>query len=160
MPPRNRAILRLLTAAAAAFFSIHLLPEVAHPQSDASPKSTKPSFLPPDKARELQKQKKAAEEQKKINSVNKLIQNINKKLKLRTSGQEVFERKKALENRLRDMITFFEMADQAMSEAIRLAREVEEIQKIIQNGPKDPRRLQLANFLEARRREYILFATR
>ncbi len=158
MPSSNRARLALL--AAVAVLSTLPFPATAFAQSDAPKKAPAPSSLTPEEARILQKEKKAREDRKKISTISKLIQDINKKLKLRTSGQEVFDQKQALENRLRDKITLFKMTDQAMSEATRLAREVEEIHRTNRTGPKNSRRQQLANFLEARRREYITFATR
>ena len=135
-------------------------PGTSFAQYDKPKKTPVPSSLSPGEARKLRKQKKALEEQKKIKTLSMLIQNVNKKLKLRTSGQKEFDRKQALENRLRDRITLFNLTNRAMTEAVRLAREVEEIRRTNRNGPKSFRRLQLANFLEARRREYILFATR
>lgn len=129
-------------------------------QGVARKKSSAPPFFTPEEARKFREEKEARENRKKIDAISKLIAEVNEKLKLRTSGQEVFDQKQALENRLRDQITLFKMTDQAMAEAKRLAREVEEIRRTIRNGPQNPRRLQLANFLEARRHEYITFATR
>jgi hypothetical protein len=150
----------LFAAGAIAVFLIPLFPGTAFGQYDTPKKTPVPSSLSPEEARKFRKQKKALEEQKKIKTLSMLIQNVNKKLKLRTSGQKEFDRKQALENRLRDRITLFNFTNQAMAEAVRLAREVEEIRRTNRNGPNNSRRLQLANFLEARRREYILFATR
>lgn len=141
-------------------FSILPISNTAQAQPGVSKKAPDPSSLTPEEARKFQKEKKAREDRKKISVISKLIQDINKKIKLRTSGQEVFDRKQELENRLRDKITLFKMTDQATSEANRLAREVEEIHRTNRNGPQNSRRQQLANFLEARRREYITFATR
>lgn len=157
MPLIVRAKLPLLAATVTGLFSILFPPGITY--SQAPKMGTPPPAYDSEMVQKF-KEKKAEENLKKINIVNQLIQNVNEKLKLRTSGQKIFDKKRALENRLRDMITLFGMTEQAMSEAIRLARESEEIRRLIRIGPKNPRRLQLANFLEARRREYILFATR
>ncbi|MBI2132959.1 MAG: hypothetical protein HYT99_09195 [Candidatus Tectomicrobia bacterium] len=89
-----------------------------------------------------------------------LIKEINADLQVRTAGGETFERKRVLENQLRDYITLLSLADQALAEAERLSQEVEAMRKITSAGPRDLQRLQLVNFLEARRREYVLFGTR
>lgn len=156
----NRTRGALFAAVVATVLSILPFPGTAYAESHAPKKAPAPSSLTPEEARILRKEKKAREDRKKIGTINKLIQDINRKIKLRTSGQEVFDRKQALENRLRDRITLFKMTDQAMLEANRLAREVEEINRSNRKGPQNSRRHQLANFLEARRREYITFATR
>ena len=100
------------------------------------------------------------ETRKKIKTIGSLIESINKKLNLRTSGQDVFEQKRGLENQLRDLITLYALTEQALTEAGRLDKEVVGIKRNSKKGPRDPRRLQLANFLDARRKEYIIFATR
>ncbi len=156
----NQARMALFAAGTIAALLISPFSGTAFGQYDTPKKTPDPSSLSPDEARKLRKQKKTRQEQEKIKTLSILIQNVNKKLKLRTSGQKEFDRKQALENRLRDRITRFNLTNRAMTEAVRLAREVEEIRRTNRNGPKNSRRLQLANFLEARRREYILFATR
>ncbi len=77
-----------------------------------------------------------------------------------TAKKGEFEQKRSLENQLRDLITLFALTDRAIREAGRLTREVFDIRKNAREGMKDPRRLTLAKFLEARRREYVRFATR
>lgn len=156
----NRARGAFLAAAAAAFLSILPFPGAASSQSDEPKKAPPPRSLTQEEEQKLRLERELREDRKKIGTIIELIQGINKKLKLRTAGQEIFDQKQALENRLRDKITHFEMTDQAMAEATRLAREVEEIHRTARKGPKNSRRQQLANFLEARRREYITFATR
>lgn len=97
---------------------------------------------------------------KKIRNINVLIVSVNEKLQLRTSGPADFDQKRALENQLRDLITLFALTDRALTEAGRLSREVSEIMRNARKGPRDSKRLRLANFLDARRSEYITFATR
>ena len=72
----------------------------------------------------------------------------------------MFDQKRSLENQLRDLITLFALTTQALTEAGRLSREVGDIKRHARKGPRDTRRLQLANFLDARRTEYIIFGTR
>ena len=103
---------------------------------------------------------KLAEIKKKLTNISLLIQSVNVRLDLMTAKKGEFEQKRSLENQLRDLITLFAMTDRAIREAGRLTREVFDIRKNARKGLKDPRRLTLANFLEARRREYIRFATR
>jgi hypothetical protein len=102
----------------------------------------------------------AQEARKKLETLKGLIKETNAELVLRTAGNETFERKRTLENQLRDYITLLSLTDQALAEAERLAQEVEALRRGAASGPRDPQRLQLVNFLEARRREYVLFATR
>ncbi|OGL59497.1 MAG: hypothetical protein A3J27_07400 [Candidatus Tectomicrobia bacterium RIFCSPLOWO2_12_FULL_69_37] len=108
----------------------------------------------------LAREAQGKEIQKKLGTMKGLIKEINAELGLRTAGAEAFERKRTLENQLRDYITQLFLTDQALTEAERLALEVEGMRKSTAAGPRDTQRLQLMNFLEARRREYVLFATR
>lgn len=115
--------------------------------------------------RQLERQRKLREAQLKdfsgkIEAINGLIKSVNQELQSRASGQDVFDRKLALENQLRDVITNFALLNEALGQAERLGKEVREIQVLGRIGPRDVRRRQLANFLEARRQEYIRFATR
>ncbi len=112
------------------------------------------------KTAEKLRQVRIKETRKKISNIGTLIESINEKLDLRTSQQEDFDQKRSLENQLRDLITLFALTNQALTEAERLSREVGDIKRNSRKGLRDSRRLQLANFLEARRQEYIVFATR
>ena len=103
---------------------------------------------------------KLAEIKKKLTNISLLIQSVNVRLDLMTAKKGEFEQKRSLENQLRDLITLFAMTDRAIWEAGRLTREVSAIRRKARQGLSDSRRLQLANFLDARRREYIRFATR
>lgn len=100
------------------------------------------------------------ETKKKVMNISSLIESINEKLNHRISGQEIFDQKRDLENQLRDLITLYALTDQALTEAGRLNKEVSRIKQNSKKGPRDSNRLQLANFLDARRQEYITFATR
>ena len=115
--------------------------------------------LDPATAEKLRKAK-LAEITKKITTINRLIEGVNDKLDLRTAGENEFDQKRSLENQLRDFITLFAMTDRAIREAGRLTREIGAIRRKARQGLRDSRRLQLANFLDARRREYIRFAIR
>ena len=115
--------------------------------------------------RKLELQRKLREAQlkdfsEKIKAINGLIKSVNQELQSRASGQEVFDWKLTLENQLRDVITNFALLDEALSQAERLEKEVREIRGVGRIGPRNVRRRQLANFLDARRKEYIRFATR
>ncbi len=142
------------------------LPPAQPAAPPAPPVGPSPSSEDAQKKKEEERKAREAYEarlkeiRRKIETLNNLIKQANEALKLRTSGPDVFERKRALENQLRDYITLFSLTDQAIAEAERLAREVEEILQNVGKGPRDPQRLQLANFLEARRREYVLFGMR
>lgn len=98
--------------------------------------------------------------QLKIQNLHRLIREVNGELSLRTSDADIFDRKRSLENQLRDIVTLFALTGRAMDESRRLRQEVKKIRQGSRTGPVDARRLQLVNFLEARRREYIFFATR
>ena len=129
------------------------------PKPDEKSEETKKREEEERRAR-LVREAQAKEIQKKLGTMKGLIKEINAELGLRTAGAEVFERKRTLENQLRDYITQLFLTDQALAEAERLAQEVEAMSKSTAAGPRDLQRLQLVNFLEARRREYVLFATR
>lgn len=151
------------------------LPALAGPaQAPAPPPAQAPAPPPPagqqpaekpEDARKREEERKAQEARaqeirKKVTTLKGLIKEINADLQVRTAGSETFERKRVLENQLRDYITLLSLADQALVEAERLSQEVEAMRKSTSAGPRDLQRLQLVNFLEARRREYILFGTR
>jgi hypothetical protein len=125
-------------------------------KSDKKPGTTK---IDPKTAKKL-REARIKDIRKKVNNIGTLIQSVNSQLKLRTSGPGVFDQKRSLENQLRDLITLFALTNQALTEAGRLSREVGDIQRLARKGPRDTRRLQLANFLDARRTEYIIFGTR
>ena len=112
------------------------------------------------KVAEKLRQARIKETRKKISNIGTLIESINEKLDLRTSQQGDFDQKLSLENQLRDLTTLFALTNQALTEAERLSRKVGVIKRNSRKGLRDSRRLQLANFLEARRQEYIVFATR
>lgn len=143
------------------------LPALAGPaQAPAPPPPAgqQPAEKPED-ARKREEERKAQEARaqeirKKVTTLKGLIKEINADLQVRTAGSETFERKRVLENQLRDYITLLFLADQALVEAERLSQEVEAMRKSTSAGPRDLQRLQLVNFLEARRREYVLFGTR
>ncbi|HBK80161.1 MAG TPA: hypothetical protein DDZ83_10905 [Nitrospinae bacterium] len=125
-------------------------------KSDKKPGTTK---IDPKTAKKL-REARIKDIRKKIDNIGTLIQSVNSQLKLRTSGPAVFDQKRSLENQLRDLITLFALTTQALTEAGRLSREVGDIKRHARKGPRDTRRLQLANFLDARRTEYIIFGTR
>lgn len=145
-----------------------LLAPAARAQTPAPPAAQQPANKVDDaKKREeeerrarLAQEARAREIRKKLEALKGLIKETNSTLGLRTAGSEAFERKRVLENQLRDFITLLSLADQALAEADRLSQEVEGLRKSTAAGPRDPQRLQLVNFLEARRREYLLFGTR
>lgn len=133
-------------------------------QAPAPPAGQQPAEKPED-ARKREEERKAQEARaqeirKRVITLKGLIKGINTDLQVRTAGGETFERKRVLENQLRDYITLLSLTDQALVEAERLSQEVEAMRKSTAAGPRDLQRLQLVNFLEARRREYILFGTR
>lgn len=123
---------------------------------DEVPGTTK---IDPKTAKKL-REARIKEIQNKIDNIRTLIQSTNSKLKLRTSGPAIFDQKRSLENQLRDLITLYALTNQALTEAGRLSSEVNDIKRYTRKGPRDFKRLQLANFLDARRIEYIIFATR
>lgn len=113
--------------------------------------------------KEVQKrirQAKLFDIRRKLKSLDTLIQSVNQNLKRRFADPISFERKRSLENQLRDLITLAALTERALAEADRLARETQEIMRSIKKSSRESNRLQLVNFLRARRREYILFATR
>ncbi|MBI1724742.1 MAG: hypothetical protein HYR52_03785 [Candidatus Tectomicrobia bacterium] len=142
------------------------LPALAGPaQAPAPPPPGQQPAEKPEDARKREEERKAQEARaqeirKKVTTLKGLIKEINADLQVRTAGGETFERKRVLENQLRDYITLLSLADQALAEAERLSQEVEAMRKITSAGPRDLQRLQLVNFLEARRREYVLLGTR
>ncbi|MDA0999494.1 MAG: hypothetical protein O2807_03110 [bacterium] len=149
--------------ALAAFSGMFPLPSVAGPA--AAPGQEKRQLSPKEQKELVGKQQKIGEAQLKdvqlkIRNLHRLIQDVNDDLVLRTSSGGTYERKRALENQLRDIITLSALTAVAMDEARRLRQEIVEIRQGSRSGPLDPRRLQLVNFLEARRQEYVFFATR
>ncbi len=130
-----------------------------YPKSGKGDKEADSKTLDPAAAEKFRKAK-IAEITKKITNITRLIDGVNDKLDLRGAGEDEFDQKRSLENQLRDLITLFAMIDRAIWEAGRLTREVGAIRRKARQGLRDSRRLQLANFLDARRREYILFANR
>jgi hypothetical protein len=153
--------------ALAGLLALTPLPALAGPAQAPAPPAAGPQqpAEKPEDARKREEERKAREEQgkeiqRKLGTMKGLIKEINAELQVRTAGSETFERKRVLENQLRDYITLLFLAEQALIEAERLAQEVEAMRKSTAAGPRDLQRLQLVNFLEARRREYVLFGTR
>ncbi|MEE9274360.1 MAG: hypothetical protein V3V62_03510 [bacterium] len=113
--------------------------------------------------KEVQKrirQAKLTDVRRKLKSLGALIQDVNQNLKRRFADPLSFERKRSLEIQLRDLITVAALTGRALAEADRLAREAQEILRSVKKSSRESDRLQLVNFLRARRREYIIFATR
>lgn len=148
----------LITVAAAAL-SPSDFPGSVYSQEKKGDPTTQTKILDPKTAKKY-REIRIQETKKKVMNITKLIESVNKKLSFRTSGREVFEQKRDLENQLRDLITLYALTDQALTEAGRLGNEARSIRRHARKGPRDARRLQLANFLNARRQEYITFATR
>ena len=113
--------------------------------------------------KEVQKrirQAKLTDIRRKLKSLDTLIQSVNQDLKRRFVDPLSYQRKRSLENQLRDLITLAALTGRALAEADRLARETREILRSVKKSSRETNRLQLVNFLQARRREYIIFATR
>ena len=159
MKPATR--LALLLAAALAL--PHVFPASAPAQAPAQRPAESPEAA---KRREEEETARRANEarvkeiRQKLKTMKDLIKEVNSDLQLRTAGLGTFERKRTIENQLRDYITTLSLAEEALAQAERLAQEVEGLRKSMGAGPRDPQRLQLMNFLDARRQEYVLFATR
>ncbi|MBI3128770.1 MAG: hypothetical protein HYZ11_14290 [Candidatus Tectomicrobia bacterium] len=158
--PLRLACLLALSLALAPF------PVLAGPAAPPAPPGNQPPAEKPEDARKRAEEERRAREaqakeiRKKLDTLRGLIKETNADLQLRTAGSDIFERKRVLENQLRDYIALLSLTDQALAEAERLAHEVEALRRAAGAGPRDAQRLQLVNFLEARRREYMLFATR
>jgi small-conductance mechanosensitive channel len=158
MEPMKIAMAGLMTLVAAALSPTDF-PGIVYSQGKQDASKTQTKKLDEKTAKKYRKIR-IQETRKKIQNIGALIKRINEKLKHRTSGQELFEQKRDLENQLRNLITLYALTDQALTEAGRLNKEVTSIKRNSKKGPRDPNRLQLANFLNARRQEYITFGTR
>ena len=133
------ALTGLITLAAASL-SPSDFPGSVYSQEKKGDPSTQTKKLDAETAKKY-REIRIQETKKKILNISSLIEDINKKLKIRTSGQDIFTEKRDLENQLRDLITLYALTDQALTEAGRLNKEIRIIKHNSRKGPRDSSRL-------------------